>query len=332
MRLLLLTALCLFVVGCGVSAPRIIYSSESGVTVGHTNMGLRPVLTPAVRNLAEQHCQKYGKNFEYTGIVRDSGFGPEEFDFKCVNAVGTVAEEGGTEAREKIPSSSSGSGFIISQLGYILTNQHVVSKCRTISVGNNKNNQFSARIIETDSINDIALLQFDEVSMEISSLVSLMAKLDDEKYPTIEHGLLRQEKIELGETIMVAGFPYGDMFGDTIKVTGGMVNANRGFGDNVGQFQIDAAVQAGNSGGPIYDEWGNIIGIVFSQLNKISVVQATGSLPENVNYGIKANTINQFLTLAGIQAQPSNRSKQKTTKELALIAKDQTMMVLCNND
>ena len=58
--------------------------------------------------------------------------------------------------------------------------------------------------------------------------------------------------------------------------------------------KIDAAVQPGNSGGPIYDERGNIVGVVVAQLNKFIMAKATGSLPENVNFGIKASTVRQF--------------------------------------
>ena len=72
---------------------------------------------------------------------------------------------------------------------------------------------------------------------------------------------------------------YGDNFSDTIKVTKGIVSATRGWGDDIGQFQIDAAVQPGNSGGPIYDENGNIVGMVVAQPNKQKFAKTVGSLP-----------------------------------------------------
>ena len=148
--------------------------------------------------------------------------------------------------------------------------------------------------------------------------------------PLASQGLLRPEDVELGERVLVAGFPYGDIFSNTIKVTGGMVSAVRGMGDDSGQFQMDAAVQSGNSGGPIYDENGNIVGVVIAQLNKLKVAKAIGSLPENVNFGIKASTVRQFMTAAGLPTKWSNRSKRMSTKELAKVAKNQTLMVVCN--
>ena len=80
---------------------------------------------------------------------------------------------------------------------------------------------------------------------------------------------MRSDDIELGEKVLVAGFPYGELYSNTIKVTGGMVSAVKGMGDDSASFQMDAAVQPGNSGGPIYDENGNIVG--WSYPNSTSV-------------------------------------------------------------
>ena len=121
---------------------------------------------------------------------------------------------------------------------------------------------------------------------------------------------MRSDDIELGERVLVSGFPYGELYSNTIKVTGGMVSAVKGMGDDSAQFQMDAAVQPGNSGGPIYDENGNIVGVVISRLNKLKVAKAIGSLPENVNFGIKASTVRQFLTSAGLPTKWSNRTEE----------------------
>ena len=129
---------------------------------------------------------------------------------------------------------------------------------------------------------------------------------------------------------MVSGYPYGDIFSNTIKVTTGIVSAVRGMGDDSSQFTMDAAVQKGSSGGPIYDENGNIIGVVVSQLNKLKVAKAIGSLPELVNFGIKASTVKQFLNSSGLPSSWSRRSKRMTTKEIAKITENQTVMVVCH--
>jgi S1-C subfamily serine protease len=159
---------------------------------------------------------------------------------------------------------------------------------------------------------------------------SLIQKLGLKLVPIASEGLLRADDVELGEDVLVSGYPYGNIYSDTIKVTKGIVSANRGIGDDSGQFQMDAAVQPGNSGGPIYDENGNIVGVVVAQLNKFKFAKAIGSLPENVNFGIKASTVRQFLTASGLPTKWASRSKRMSTKDLAKIAKNQTVMVVCH--
>ena len=167
-------------------------------------------------------------------------------------------------------------------------------------------------------------------SAETKSLISKLGiKVSPRSVPLASDGLMRSEDVELGERVLVAGFPYGEIVSNTIKVTGGMVSALRGLGDDSSQFQIDAAVQPGNSGGPIYDENGNIVGVVVSQLNKLKFAKVTGSMPENLNFGIKASTVRQFLNASGVPTKWSKRSKSMSTKELAKIAKSQTVMVVC---
>ena len=156
------------------------------------------------------------------------------------------------------------------------------------------------------------------------------AKLGITVTPLASQGLLRSNSVELGEDVVVAGFPFGDIFSNTIKITKGVVSAKRGMSNDSGQFQIDAAVQHGSSGGPIYDENSNIIGVVVSQLNKLKVAKTVGSLPELVNFGIKASTVRQFLNASGLPTKWSKRSKSMSTRELAKIAKSQTVMVVCH--
>ena len=227
-------------------------------------------------------------------------------------------------------SGSTGSGFFVSKLGHIITNAHVVRNCGSITVGDNAKKQVATILLETDKRNDLALLKISNTQMASVETKSLISKLGLKLVPTASKGLLRSDDVELGEDVLVSGYPYGEIYSDTIKVTKGIVSANKGIGDDTGQFQMDAAVQPGNSGGPIYDENGNIVGVVVSQLNKLKFAKAIGSLPENVNFGIKASTVRQFLTSSGLPTKWSNRSQRMNTKKLAKIAKNQTVMVKCH--
>ncbi len=227
-------------------------------------------------------------------------------------------------------SGSTGSGFFVSKLGHIVTNEHVVRKCGSVTVGDAANKQVAASVLETDKRNDLALLRISSTQMASVETKSLISKLGLKLVPLASGGLVRSEDVDLGEDVLVAGYPYGELFSNTIKVTKGIVSASRGMGDDSGQFQMDAAVQPGNSGGPIYDKNGNIVGVVVAQLNKLKVAKTIGSMPENVNFGIKASTVRQFLTSAGLPTKWSNRKERQSTKEIAKIAKNQTVMVVCN--
>jgi S1-C subfamily serine protease len=288
-----------------------------------TDRTKNPTLTVAAKQLPEQQVKKISK----PTVTAEKKSEPK------------VAEK----KKQPPPSSgigtgTSGSGFFVSKQGHILTNEHVVRKCNRVTVGDNANRQVQVAVLETDRRNDLALLKLSSTSMtsaETKSLISklgirIISKSGDSSVPLSSNGLLRSDDVELGEDVLVSGFPYGEIFSNTIKVTKGIVSAIRGMGDDSGQFQMDAAVQAGNSGGPIYDENGNIVGVVISQLNKLKVAKVLGSLPENVNFGIKASTVRQFLTSAGLPTRWSERSKSMSTKELAKIARNQTVMVVCH--
>ena len=206
----------------------------------------------------------------------------------------------------------------------------MVSDCKEVTIGDNADKQVQADVLEKDARNDLALLKISSLKMASAETQSLIQKLGLAVVPLASDGLLRSDDVDLGEDVLVAGYPYGEIFGDAIKVTKGIVSSNRGMGDDITQFQIDAAVQPGNSGGPIYDENGSIVGVVISQLNKMKFAKMSGSMPENVNFGIKASTVRQFLSSSGLPTKWSNRSKAMSTKDLAKIAKRQTVIVVCH--
>jgi S1-C subfamily serine protease len=224
-----------------------------------------------------------------------------------------------------IPQSGTGSGFFVSKMGHVVTNAHVVKGCNKITVGDNANKQVPAEVVNTDGTNDLALLKLSSLELASAESKSLIQKLSIVVVPLASKGLLRSEDVRLGEKILVAGYPFGDAFSSSIKVTTGVVSSIRGVGDDSGQFQLDAAVQPGNSGGPIYDSGGNIVGVVISQLNK----KTFGSLVENVNFGIKASTIKQFLISSGLSSKKAEQTEEKSTEQLAEIAKNQALMVMC---
>ena len=225
---------------------------------------------------------------------------------------------------------SGGSGFFISKTGLMVTNAHVVKRCKRITVGDSVHTQVKAELIDSDRRNDLALIALSSLETASAETKTLIQKLSVKAVPLVSDGLLRSDDVRLGELVLVSGYPYGASVSSAIKVSRGIVSSIVGMSDDPGQFQIDAAVQPGNSGGPIYDMTGNILGIVVAQLNKFAIAKATGSIPENVNFGIKASTLRQFLTSKGIPTKWSARTKAMLPEKLAEIAQKQTVMVMCH--
>ncbi len=283
---------------------------------------LREHIVKSVRNIGDQINDdiKIRNYAEFGG--RPDGFK----NTKIAKATETPTPKTPTPAP---PQSGTGSGFFVSKLGHVITNAHVVKGCNMLTVGDSANKQVPAEVINTDSSNDLALLKLSSLEMASAESKSLIQKLGIAVVPLASSGLLRSEDVRLGERVLVAGYPFGDFFSNSIKVTTGVVSATRGAGDDSGQFQLDAAIQPGSSGGPIYDSGGNIVGVVISQLDKLKVAKAIGSIPENVNFGVKASTVKQFLISSGLPSKKAEQTDDKSTEQLAEIAQNQALMVMC---
>lgn len=179
-----------------------------------------------------------------------------------------------------------GSGFLITKDGFLLTNHHVVRKAKQVKVKTEKG-ILLARIVAQDPDNDIALLKIDGEFTPASFAAEKVAKL--------------------GQTVFTVGFPMPELQGFSPKVTKGVISSMNGIQDDVRMYQIDAAVQPGNSGGPLADENGNILGVVVARINDAFVAKTTGAIAQNVNYAVKKS-----YTMAFVDNQP-DASKQVQT-------------------
>lgn len=175
---------------------------------------------------------------------------------------------------------ASGSGFFISTNGTIATNAHVIERAEKIEVTiANEMGTFTykAKTLLKDAKNDVALIQIADTSFKgLSSLPYLL-----------------NDKSDIGEKVFTIGYPLNDIMGSNYKVTDGIISAKTGIGDDIRYFQISVPLQPGNSGGPLFNKDGEIIGITSSKLNG----EAVGSSVENVNYAIK---ITYLLNLYGM--------------------------------
>lgn len=171
---------------------------------------------------------------------------------------------------------STGTGFFFASNGYIATNYHVVVGGKEIVVRDLAGKIYEATVVATDKANDLAILKVDG--------------LDFTYLPIRQSSLVRK-----GESVYTLGFPNIGMQGLEGKVTDGIVSSLSGLQGEPNAFQISVPIQSGNSGGPLFDKSGAVVGIVVSKLSLEAALKAGASLPENVNFAVKSNYLSELI-------------------------------------
>ena len=172
-----------------------------------------------------------------------------------------------------------GTGFFISEKGHLLTNAHVVKGCAVVSVFHGADTPRTGRIIARDGTNDLAIIATDLTPDAVADL---------------------RVAVRLGEQVAAFGFPLSGLLSSGGNFTLGNITALTGLRDDSRMLQISAPVQPGNSGGPLLDEAGRVIGVVVGKLNAIKVAMVTDDLPQNINFAIKASVAQSFAESQGI--------------------------------
>ena len=205
----------------------------------------------------------------------------------------------------------SGSGFYINNQGYALTNNHVIEICKqTVAVINGEETLF--KVIATDITNDVAVLKTNFRSRNF-------IKIND-------------EGAKLGENVIAVGFPLAGRLSDSVKITRGIVSSLSGRNNNIGQIQIDAALQPGNSGGPVLNESGELVGIASAGLNKLLIAKEDGYVPENVNFAVASTIVSNILKSQKIKfSKPGLFSSSYSNTELAELGNNSTVQLFCRN-
>jgi S1-C subfamily serine protease len=209
----------------------------------------------------------------------------------------------------------SGTGFALYQ-GHIVTNNHVVEDAKTILIKGIKgdfNTEYRATVVATDKTNDLAVLKIDDE--RFSSFGSIPYKI-------------KKSMSDVGESVWALGYPMTSVMGDEIKFTDGKISSRTGIQGDMSVYQISVPIQPGNSGGPLFDNYGNIVGITSSGLNREEFNS------ENVNYAIKTSYLYNLIESAittSILPQGTAMQGQTLTQKIKL-AKNFVFMVLCSSD
>lgn len=205
--------------------------------------------------------------------------------------------------------SISGTAFFVSGDGYLLTNQHVIDGCSRL------------RIFYRNA--------FRPVRAEASDVRLDLAVLKWNGAPS-GHAAFRSGRfIRSGESVVAIGYPLRGLLADEATVTAGIVNSMAGIGNDRTFMQISAPVQSGNSGGPLLDEFGNVVGVVVAKLDAASIFAATGDLPQNVNFAINGQLATDFLNANGVPYELSASTATLSPADIADVAKRYTVPLEC---
>lgn len=202
----------------------------------------------------------------------------------------------------------SGTGFFLTKSGYIITNQHVIDGAKTIkvtSVNGNHNATYNAKVEVSDKQNDLAIIKITDSFSAITSIPYTF----------------KFSASSIGENCWVLGYPLTNTMGEDIKLTNGIISSKSGFDGNIAQYQISAPVQPGNSGGPLFDNNGNLIG----------VVQAKHGLAENAGYAIKASYVRNLVDMLPISISypQTNLLSGKSLPQQVELASKCVCMIIC---
>ena len=169
-----------------------------------------------------------------------------------------------------------GTGFLVSTNGHLVTNAHVVQGCVGDILGNLSGEApAKLRLVSSDETDDLALLQVPGSFKDAARI--------------------RDRAIQSGDSVVAIGYPFHGLLTSDFTVTTGIVSSLSGVLNDTRFLQISAAVQPGNSGGPLLASSGDVVGVVAAKLNTFRFARATGNIPENINFAIKTGALRDFL-------------------------------------
>lgn len=301
------------------------------MTIYHETQTVENVQIDAIMTLAITNCRNmeykantyyYYKGDDYLGDIecedcewQSPRYEDRELHFKmCDQRLGSNLAKAKPKAPRRATSNteyyqvSSGTGFVISHQGHVVTNNHVIDGCEYIVLKTPENEIVQLKTIANDPSNDLAILKGNFVPNDILPV--------------------SRSTPELMQDVYVAGYPYGSNLSTAVKVTKGIVSSVTGINDNYSNMQIDAALQPGNSGGPIIDEYGNVIGVAVAKLDYVNAVEKFGAIPENNNFGVKSSTLMNLLNSKNLSlANP--KYSEITRRDLGRAITSSTHMLSC---
>jgi S1-C subfamily serine protease len=154
----------------------------------------------------------------------------------------------------------------------MLTNDHVIDNCGRLALASGE----AVTVIARDRRRDLALVQ------TVRTFEGVIR-------------FRRDQTVDVGEPVFAFGFPLFGMTTTAMNLTNGIITSDVGLRDDPTRFQLNAAIQPGNSGGPIVDSAGLAIGVAVARLNDEAMLAATGLIPQTINFAVRGQVAESFL-------------------------------------
>jgi hypothetical protein len=210
---------------------------------------------------------------------------------------------------------ATGSGIVVAAGGEVLTNAHVVEACSSIKLTFGDGSTEPGELVARDQQNDLALLR-------------IRRKFDPARVAVFRDA----PPLRPGDSIVVLGYPLSGVLASGPNLTVGNVSALAGLGDDTRYIQISAPVQPGNSGGPLVDTSGHLVGIVTAKLDALRVARAIGDVPQNVNFALKAQLAREFLDSKLISYKTAPSTTRLAPADVGDIARPFTVYIACTKN
>ena len=301
------------------SEARELFAVRSGRTDWGRNFLPRPLANEATYGLRPNASA--GCRFDLRMVLADGREAVKRDNDICAER--TVVLDTAVAARSAVPTpippsaqpnpgarAATGTGFLVAN-ERVMTNHHVVDGCDRLLVrAPDGRNHTAVPPAQVDGKLDLALLRVPGLNGPALTF--------------------RSNPVRRGESVVAYGFPLAGLLSSDPKLTRGEINGLAGLRDDPSQFQISAPVQPGNSGGPLLDMQGNVVGVVVSKLNAGQVAQRTGDIAQNINFAVKGERAAAFLRATGVQpGQATSAGGDRSAADVGEVAGRSTVFIRC---
>lgn len=274
--------------------------------------GATPTTPEAATDLIRDKAKRAGATAVINYECKQSGTSFDENCWSSIRCSGFAIRSAGagsypSDAKESQPKATGkqiglGTCFAVSPNGYLVTNYHVIEGATQIHVRMSSGAVLPAAVVSTASSTDVAILKVDASNISYLSLAS-------------------SKNVRLGDEVFTIGYPLAHMLGTDPKYTDGVISAKSGLGGEAIAFQITVPIQPGNSGGPLVNTNGQVVGVITSAASSIAFLKDSGNIPQNINWAVKSDYAALLMDNIpkGVQISGRQEAIRNTEKSVCMV-------------